>query len=110
MALHGWVLPSLTHLQYLVLTCLGGREMSGRSLRSLLKKDDISKTLPAFYQLMSRLEDAGFVEGRYVQNEQDGVMLTERHYRISADGIKARSAAYAFYLANGPCSAQPLPA
>ena len=109
MALYGSMLPSVTHLQYLVLDVIRGREWSGREIRKSLKEHGISKSLPAFYQLMSRLEDSGFVEGRYVQRDEDGVMLTERFYRVTAEGSAAFAETYNFYAAAG-LPFTPLPA
>lgn len=92
------MIPELTHLQYLVLTTLGGQELSGEDLREKLKEAGASKSLAAFYQLMARMEDAGFIDGRYTTTEEDGITITERHYRVSATGATARRDAYNFYL------------
>ena len=51
-------LPSLTHLQFLVLGVLRTDEQSGRVIRQALHAYGIRRSGPAFYQLMARLEKA----------------------------------------------------
>src|SRR4051794_27224023 len=92
-------LPELTHLQFLVLSILLDAERSGRYVREQLAEQGVRKTLAAFYQLMSRLEEAGLVEGRYVQEVIDGIPVKERHYRITGEGIGAWKRTRDFYLA-----------
>ena len=60
-------IPELSHLQILVLECLGTQKRPGRELRQLLTQSGTKKSGPAFYQLMARLEEAGLVEGEYSQ-------------------------------------------
>jgi DNA-binding PadR family transcriptional regulator len=94
-------LPLLTHLQFLVLGLLMGcDERSGRYLREKLAESGALKTGPAFYQLMARLEDAGFVEGRYDQKVVNGQILKERCYRITGDGVAALEDVHDFYIEN----------
>jgi DNA-binding PadR family transcriptional regulator len=91
------LLPQLSHLQVLVLECLGTRKCSGRELRRLLEEKGTKKSGPAFYQLMARLEEARFVEGEYSQKIVEGQIIKERHYRISAEGAKAMRSTFSFY-------------
>ena len=56
-------LPSVTHLQFLVLEALDGVEQAGRDLRALLVRHQVRTSGPAFYQMMARLEAASLVEG-----------------------------------------------
>src|SRR4051812_40061641 len=94
-------LPLLTHLQFLVLGHLMGcDELSGRALREKLAESEVHRTGPAFYQLMARLGDAGFVEGRYDQKVVDGQILKERRYRITGDGVAVLDEVRDFYLEN----------
>ena len=90
-------LPPVTHLQYLVLDALDGRERSGRDLRALLVAHRVKNSAPAFYQMMGRLEDAGLVEGRYDHRVVAGQHLKERSYRLTRAGIRAISDTRAFY-------------
>ena len=90
-------LPPVTHLQFLVLDALDGRERAGRDLRALLAAHDVKNSAPAFYQMMGRLEDAGLVEGRYDQRVVAGQHLKERSYRITRAGTRAVSDTRAFY-------------
>jgi DNA-binding PadR family transcriptional regulator len=90
-------LPDVTHLQFLLLTVLLDGEQSGRTLRSLLEKEGHRKSGPAFYQLMARLEESHFVEGRYEQKMVGGYAVKERVYKITNAGVAAHSAVQDFY-------------
>ena len=89
--------PELSHLQIAVLDALGAKELSGRELREALKKSKIVKSGPAFYQLMSRLEDAKYVKGRYEEKLVEGQRIKERHYTLTGEGEKALRGAMRFY-------------
>ena len=91
-------LPELSHLQFAVLGILRGGEHKGRDLRRQLSQLRVRQTGPAFYQMMARLEEAGFIEGWYVQQVLDGQILKERHYRICMEGERAWRASRSFYL------------
>ena len=52
--------PTLPHLQFLVLDHLLGGELGGREPRERLAKDGQCKSLAVFYQLIPRVEEAGF--------------------------------------------------
>jgi DNA-binding PadR family transcriptional regulator len=91
-------IPRLSHLQFLVVGLLRGRTLPGREIRDQLKLFGVRKSGPAFYQLMSRLEDAGLVEGNYHQEIIDGQIIRERHYTITADATRAWEGSRDFYL------------
>jgi len=91
-------LPPLSHLQFAVLDVLGTGSVSGKELREELRRDrHIFKTGPGFYQMMSRLEDGGWVEGDYKQEIVNGQSIKERHYKITGEGQRARQATAQFY-------------
>ena len=90
-------LPALSHLQFLVLGVLRNDEMPGRALRDVLAGYGIRRTGPAFYQLMARLEKDRLVDGWYEQITVGDQAVTERRYRISADGKRRWNEARAFY-------------
>jgi len=90
-------LPTLTHLQFLVIEALLNGDRAGHEIRDFLSSRQVNKTGPAFYQMMARLEDAEFVEGRYEENVIDGQMIRERHYHLLGDGAKAYSQTADFY-------------
>ena len=90
-------LPELSHLQIAILDSLGPKELSGRELREALKKNKISKSGPAFYQLMARLEDAKFVKGFYEEKIVEGQRIKERRYQMTGEGAKALTSAANFY-------------
>ena len=92
-------LPAITHLQFLVLEALAESEQAGRDLRALLTAHAVRSSAPAFYQMMSRLEEAGFVEGWYDQKLVDGQNIKERRYRLTRAGARACESTRAFYLA-----------
>ena len=90
-------LPVLTHLQFLVLGVLRHDSQPGRALRKTLAAYGIRRTGPAFYQLMARLEKDRLVDGWYEQITVGDQAVTERHYKITADGARRWKEARAFY-------------
>jgi DNA-binding PadR family transcriptional regulator len=91
-------LPRITHLQFSVLALLQGGERPGKAVRQQLAELGMRRSGPAFYQLMSRLEDAELVEGRYDQKVIDGQIIKERFYTISEAGVEAWQATRDFYV------------
>src|SRR5687767_15369754 len=91
------MLPVLTHLQFLVLGVLRNDPQPGRTLRKALSAYGIRRTGPAFYQLMARMEREGLVDGWYEQISVRDQAVTERHYRITAEGTRRWKEARAFY-------------
>ena len=93
-------LPPLTHLQFIVLGALmavqDGR--AGKHLRRELARHRVRRTAPAFYQMMARIEDAGWVEGFYTQQIVAAQIIKERQYRITASGLRAWTATRDFYV------------
>ena len=90
-------IPRLSHLQFLVAGILRGRSLPGRVIREELSGFGVRKSGPAFYQLMSRLEDAGLVKGTYHQEIIEGQIIRERHYQLTAAGVRRWDAARDFY-------------
>lgn len=90
-------IPELTHLQFALLDVLGAVERPGWHIRKRLAEMGEKKTLPAFYQMMSRLEDGGFVKGEYRKADVDGHTVNERWYKITGNGISARDRTLEFY-------------
>ncbi|MFH2002322.1 MAG: hypothetical protein ABIK28_21805 [Planctomycetota bacterium] len=90
------MLPKLTHKQFLILDLMGS-EMAGKGLREKLRKEGEKMSLPAFYQLMSRMEDAKWVKGWYVQKEIDGQIVRERRYKPLGLGERIRMSTLEFY-------------
>jgi DNA-binding PadR family transcriptional regulator len=90
-------LPVLTHLQFLVLGVLRSDEQPGRTVRDALAGFGVRRTGPAFYQLMARMEKDGLVDGWYEQVTVGDQAVTERRYRITADGKRRWNEARAFY-------------
>lgn len=100
-------LPRLTHLQFLVLGLLRGGEHPGRVVREALGRHGVNRTAPAFYQLMSRLERDGLVEGWYEQITVGGQAVTERRYRLRPAGARLWTEARDFYAEIGARAASP---
>jgi DNA-binding PadR family transcriptional regulator len=84
-------IPELTSAQWLVLSLLLDEELSGRVLREKLAEKGRRSSSPAFYQFMARLEEAGHVQGHYVQKIVGGHAIKERFYKITASGIRAQN-------------------
>jgi DNA-binding PadR family transcriptional regulator len=91
-------IPRLSHLQFLVVGILRGSPTSGRKIREELRAFQIRKSGPAFYQLMSRLEDSSLVEGHYHQEIVASQIIRERHYTLTADGAAAWNQSRDFYV------------
>ena len=90
-------LPPVTHLQFLILESLADREHAGREVRATLADHGAERTLPAFYELMARLEKAGLVCGSYAPKTVNGQAVRERRYTITAAGRQAHAATCRFY-------------
>ena len=90
-------LPGLTHLQFLVLGVLRHDPRPGRVLRGALASFGVRRTGPAFYQLMARMEKERLVDGWYEQIAVGDQAVTERHYRLTAEGTRRWKEACAFY-------------
>jgi DNA-binding PadR family transcriptional regulator len=91
------IFPELSYLQILVIEAVGASQVSGRDLRARLAETGARKSGPAFYQLMSRLEESRFVEGEYAQKVIDGRVFKERVYRVTGEGERAARETFAFY-------------
>jgi hypothetical protein len=90
-------LPRLTHLQFLVVSQLLRGVARGRDLRAAMKTEGVRQSGPAFYQMMSALEEAGYVSGWYEQQIVDGQIIRERHYKVLASGHAAWRRSRDFY-------------
>jgi|SRR5215204_252380 len=90
-------IPEITHLQFLVLGILRGGERPGRLIRRTLARHGVSRTGPAFYQMMARLEDAGLVGGEYDQKVVEGQIIKERRYTLTPAGEAAWTSTRTFY-------------
>jgi DNA-binding PadR family transcriptional regulator len=93
-------IPEITHLQFLVLALLMDGERPGRYVREKLAEAGHRKSGPAFYQFMSRLEEGGFVEGRYDQKIVEGQIIKQRVYKVTGLGVRAWEEVRDFYLAH----------
>ena len=89
--------PKLTHLQFSILGYIAGGAASGKEIRAALKRDGMRRSGPAFYQVMSRLEDAGWVKGDYRQQVIDGQIIRERFYDLTPAGTRAQRLSAEFY-------------
>lgn len=90
--------PRLSHLQFLVIGIIQRRPVPGREVRERLRSFGVKRSGPAFYQMMSRLEDADLVVGSYHQDVVEGQMIRERHYSVTGAGSVAWDASRDFYL------------
>lgn len=90
-------IPATTHLQFLILTMLMEGERSGRDLRAALANAGVRKSGPAFYQLMGRLEDEGYIVGWYDQKVIESQGVRERRYKITEGGHAAWEDVCDFY-------------
>lgn len=91
------LLPPVTHLQFLILESLADREHAGSEVRATLADHGAGRTLPAFYELMARLEKASLVCGSYAPKTVNGQAVRERRYLITDAGRAAHAATCRFY-------------
>lgn len=83
-------LPTITTLQFAVLAALVNGSLSGLKLRIKLSRIGVIKTMPGFYQLMSRLERDGLVKGEYIKRQLSATQIVrERRYAITFAGFRA---------------------
>lgn len=95
-------LPELTDLQYAVLALLISNRRSGKDLRVMLKKEEgISKSLASFYQLMSRMEESGWVKGGYTQITVNDTVCKQREYELLGSGVQAMKEKELFWARQG---------
>lgn len=90
-------IPTITHMQFLVLGLLREAEQPGRVIRDALAAHGVRRSAPAFYQLMARLERDRLVEGWYEQVSAGDQAVTERRYRLRPAGAKLWAEARDFY-------------
>jgi DNA-binding PadR family transcriptional regulator len=84
----------LPDLQAQILSILVGtsenRPLSGPELRERLAKEESGRrSFSSFYQVMARLEEASFVDGRYDDENVAGYSIKQRFYWITGEGEKA---------------------
>lgn len=86
-----FVLPSLTSLQFEILGVLSFASWSsGETVRDGLALVQLHKSLPSFYQAMSRLEKIKVIVGRPQEGRtESGRKISERHYKLTDLGKKA---------------------
>jgi DNA-binding PadR family transcriptional regulator len=98
--------PTITHLQFLVLGTLVAGERPGREIRDVIARFGVRRTAPAFYQMMARLERSRWVEGWYEQITVGDQAVTERRYRLRPAGARVWNEARAFYESVGVAAAR----
>ncbi len=91
-------LPRLSNLQFIVLGALRAGPLTGRDIRARLAEFGAHKTGPGFYQLMSRLEEAGHVRGWYTQEIVGGQIIRERNYELLGSGEATWNESREFHL------------
>jgi DNA-binding PadR family transcriptional regulator len=87
---------------------LEAAEQAGRDLRRLLEAHGVKNSAPAFYQMMSRLEQADLVTGRYDQKVVSGQHVKERRYEVTRAGRRAVQATRHFYRARAVAAGRPV--
>lgn len=90
-------LPTPSHLQFLVMSVLLDSERAGHQVRQQMAESGVKKSGPAFYQMMARLEDTGWVKGWYDEKVIDGQMIRERRYKLTGKGARAHRQTCDFY-------------
>ena len=91
-------LPPLTALQYLVIMLLAGTEKSGAELRRELAERGHKRSGPAFYEMIRRMMNAGWIDGRDVEKTlETGIKVRERRLEVTGEGAAAARTTELFY-------------
>ena len=97
-------IPTLTHLQVLICWALQSPYWEGltvRDLLALLKRHGEDMSESAFYQLMQRLETAGFVISESAPaSPKRRARLLSRWYRLTREGREELGRTMEFYQAH----------
>jgi DNA-binding PadR family transcriptional regulator len=90
--------PCLTHLQALGLSRIAiGDHPKGKTIRMFMENNGIKQSLPAFYLLMGRLDENGYVVTETHTRRDYGQTLNERSYEITEEGRRQLISASTFY-------------
>lgn len=87
----------LPQLQFVIAFELMGGSRSGIELRESLTQQGFKKSLAAFYQVMSRMEESKLVKGAYSVSVDGGQTIKERRYELTPNGIARVNDTQAFY-------------
>ena len=93
-------LPTLTHLQFLVLDIVAGNAegISAQQAQDVLSRHGQNHRGPKFYQLMKRLEEAGLIESWYQTFDVAGGDVRRTYYKVTTAGEVAWRVTVQFYL------------
>ena len=90
-------LPTITHLQVVILSTLASGDRPGKDVRNALAKSGLTISLPSFYQLTARMEKDKLIVGSYQMVPGSVKTLRERLYGLAPEGSKALQQTYRFY-------------
>jgi DNA-binding PadR family transcriptional regulator len=93
------VLPSVTHLQFLVLDIVKAhaKGLSANDLREALLREGQAYSGPRFYQLLARLEASGWIDSWSQHFAVGGGTVERTYYRITSKGKSAWDVTLIFY-------------
>lgn len=92
------VLPEITHLQFLALSLIGSHNhRPGGEICDGLKAYGESRSHPAFYMLMGRMEESGLIDGEYYSHMSGNQFIRERHYSLTKLGKAVYNHVLEFY-------------
>ena len=96
----GMAVPQITHLQFLVIDAIASlQQASASEIRKQLSEYGLDQKGPKFYQLMGRLEKAGFIESWSQPFDAAGSEVTRTFYKNRPDGKKQKQLVCEFYAA-----------
>lgn len=87
----------LTCKQAAALRAILANELPGRKVRERMAKDGIKQSLPAFYILMDRMEDAGYLKGKMECKVVHGQTIRYKVYTITYAGKRALKTTLDFF-------------
>ena len=94
-------LPTLTHLQFLVLDLVrtDSLEVAAQEIMSCLRDAGVGHEGPKFYQLMRRMEECGLVFARSKVIDVAGGKIQRTFYKLTAEGVTSWKLSANFYAA-----------
>ena len=90
-------LPEITALQFALLSLLFSGEKTARQLHGQLQRFSGPRTAAAFSQLMSRLQEAAYVDALRATRSAHGRTVPECRYRLTDLGLIVWQATRRFY-------------
>lgn len=91
-------LPTITHLQFLILNIIYHEERSSIEIQNSLFQCGIIMSHPSFHQLLDRMLTAGWVKRRKATASYKNRPCVQSFYTLTRDGGGAHDKTMGFYI------------